>query len=61
MTVVEKFIIGKRCDIPMRRSKEKCKTLNGDHWKCHGNCDGCFCAIYKYSDGTESHSYLKND
>lgn len=56
----EKYIIGKRCDIPMRRSKEKCMTLNGNRWECHKNCDGCFCVIYKYNDGTEEHLYLRS-
>ncbi len=40
------FIIKRRCDEAMRRSKEKCRTPSGYKWKCTGECKTCICCIY---------------
>lgn len=55
---VEKFIIDKRCDEPMRRSKEKLNTPYHRPWKCTGKCASCVCCIATLSDGTEQHINL---
>lgn len=47
-----------RCDEPMRRSKEKCYTTAGIHWRCDKRCKECICAIRTISDGTEEHVNL---
>ena len=55
---VEKFIIRKRCDEPMRRRKEKLNTPYHRPWKCKGECTNCICCIVTLSDGTEQHLSL---
>ena len=48
-------IIDYRCDIPMKRSKEKGFIRPGVHWKCRENCRQCFCCIVKDENGNEHH------
>ena len=48
--------ISRRCDEPMRRSKERCNTPFHTRWKCTGNCAGCICCIEKDENGNERHS-----
>ena len=55
---VEKFIISKRCDEPMRRRKEKLNTPFHRSWKCTNKCTECICCIVTLSDGTEQHLNL---
>lgn len=55
MPKVEKWIIGRRCDESMKRSKEKCITPLYTRWKCNNDCKTCICCIYKINDGTEHH------
>lgn len=49
----------RRCDKPMRRSKEKCLTRSGEHWKCPGDCRGCLCCIEQDEDGNERHAHYE--
>ena len=51
-----KYIINRRCDEPMRRSKEQCYIRPGVHWSCTGKCKECICSIYKTNNGTEHHN-----
>ena len=48
-------IISRRCDYPMRRSKEKCNTPYHTEWHCTEDCRNCICCLIKYEDGTEAH------
>lgn len=48
-------IISRRCDIPMRRSKERCQTSMRRPWRCTGDCKNCFCCIQMDELGNESH------
>ena len=51
-----------RCDVPMRKSKERCLTPSLYRWRCTGECKTCFCAIRKDQYGNETHiGVLKND
>ena len=52
---VSKRIINRRCDEPMRRSKEQCYTRSGVHWRCTKQCKTCMCCIEKEYNGDESH------
>lgn len=52
-------IVRRRCDRSMRRSKEKGYIRTGAHWKCPGNCRGCFCCIEQDQDGNERHAGYK--
>lgn len=52
---VEKFIIKRRCDEPMKRSKEECRLPNGKRWRCTKDCRECICCIYTTDDGREAH------
>lgn len=54
----EKFIVNRRCDASMRRSKEKCYTPYHTDWRCTGECSNCICCIYKTNEGTEHHVNL---
>lgn len=50
------IIIRRRCDKPMRRSKESAENARGrKQWKCDGRCKECFCCIEQDVDGFESH------
>lgn len=49
------FIINRRCDVPMRRSKERCRTIYGDKWRCTGECKSCICCIYMADNFKEHH------
>lgn len=51
-----KYITSRRCDVPMRRSKERCRKPNGKPWRCTGECKSCICSIYKTDNGTEHHN-----
>ena len=53
-----KYITDRRCDIPMRRSKEQCTKPNGKPWRCTGECSECICSIYKTETGVEAHNNL---
>ena len=46
----KKTIINRRCDEPMRRSKEKTHR-----WKCTGKCKTCICGITIDQEGNEEH------
>lgn len=48
-------IVSRRCDEPMRRSKEKCITPFYRPWRCTEDCRNCFCCIQMDENGTESH------
>ena len=48
-------IVRRRCDKSMRRSKEKGYRITGNHWKCPGDCRGCFCCIETDDLGNERH------
>lgn len=48
-------IVSRRCDEPMRRSKEKCYTPRLRKWRCTEDCRNCICCIQKDENGTESH------
>ena len=52
------IIIGRRCDEPMRISKEQCITRQFTPWRCTKDCRNCFCCIEKNPDGTEEHVNL---
>lgn len=58
MPQVEKFIIRRRCDKPMRRSKEQCNTAFNRWWRCTGECKVCICCLITLDDGTEEHVNL---
>jgi len=49
------YVIDRRCDIPMRRSKEKCYTRYNKPWRCTKDCKNCICCLEKHKDGSESH------
>ena len=51
-----KHIISRRCDEPMRRSKEQGYTQYNRHWECTGDCKNCICSIYKTDNGLEYHN-----
>ena len=51
-----KYIKSRRCDEPMRRSKEQCDTPGRKPWRCTGDCKNCICSIYKTNNGTEHHN-----
>ena len=53
-----KYIQSRRCDEPMRRSKEQCYTPWHKRWKCTGDCKNCICSIYKTNNGVEHHNNL---
>lgn len=48
-------IISHRCDIPMKRSKQKGYIRPGVHWKCTKQCTQCICCILKDENGNEHH------
>lgn len=48
-------ITNRRCDEPMRRSKERCVTPARRPWRCTEDCKNCFCCIYKDELGNEAH------
>ena len=48
-------IISRRCDKPMRKSKERCNTPYYTRWKCKAKCDECICCIEKDENGMERH------
>lgn len=48
----KKTIIKRRCDVPMKRSKEK---AYGHRWKCNGVCKTCICCIVTNESGDEEH------
>ena len=48
-------IVRRRCDRPMRRSKEHGYKANGLRWKCPEDCKNCFCCIEQDQDGNERH------
>ena len=48
----------RRCDVPMRRQKEKCNTPFYKKWECSGECKRCICCIITLEDGTEEHVNL---
>lgn len=51
------MIIRRRCDKPMRKSKERA-FLPGDnriHWRCTENCKECICCIETDENGNEKH------
>ena len=50
-----RMIINRRCDEPMRRSKEKCNTPYHKRWKCNEDCKNCICCIQMDEQGNESH------
>lgn len=52
---VTKQVIKRRCDEPMRRSKERCNTPFNTRWKCTGDCKNCVCCIWMDENGNESH------
>lgn len=45
----------RRCDEPMRRSKERGFTASGKRWRCKGECKNCICCLETRYDGTEEH------
>ena len=45
-----KIVVHRRCDEPMRRSKEKTHR-----WKCTGKCKTCICCITIDQEGNEEH------
>lgn len=53
-----KYIKSRRCDEPMRRSKERGYIRPGVHWQCTGQCKNCICSIYKTNNGVEHHNNL---
>ena len=58
MHYASKYIISRRCDEPMRRSKEQGYIRQGVHWKCTNQCKTCICSIYKTNNGVEHHNNL---
>ena len=46
----KKIIIKRRCDVPMKRSKERTRR-----WKCNKDCRNCFCCIEMDNNGDEEH------
>ncbi len=46
----KKIIIKRRCDVPMKRSKERTRR-----WKCNGVCKTCICCIVTNESGDEEH------
>ena len=50
-----------RCDMPMRRSKERCITPSRTPWRCTMMCRDCPCAIIKEQSGEERHSGIAYD
>lgn len=52
---VTHIITRHRCDIPMRRSKERCWTPFDKRWRCTGDCTNCLCCIYMDENGNEHH------
>ena len=46
----KKTIIKRRCDIPMKRSKERTRC-----WKCNKDCRNCFCCIEMDNGEYEEH------
>lgn len=48
-------IIQRRCDEPMRRSKERCITPAYRKWKCTEDCRNCICCIQMDEQGNEAH------
>ena len=48
-------IVKRRCDVPMRRSKEKCITPRLRPWRCPEDCKNCICCIWMDENGNESH------
>ena len=47
------IIINRRCDEPMRRSKERCITPAYRKWKCSEDCRNCICCIQMDENGNE--------
>lgn len=45
----------RRCDEPMRRSKERCYTPSRRKWRCTEQCNNCVCCLEKRYDGTWEH------
>ena len=50
-----------RCDIPMRRSKERCVTPRRTPWRCTLMCRDCPCAIIKEQNEEERHIGIAYD
>lgn len=49
-------IIHRRCDEPMRRSKESARNARSlKQWKCDGRCKECICCIEQLISGEERH------
>lgn len=44
-----------KCDKAMKRSKEQCRTPQGEYWRCNKDCKSCICALFKKEDGTWEH------
>ena len=51
-----KYIVSRRCDKSMKRSKEQCNTPYHKPWRCTGECKDCICSIYKTENGIEQHN-----
>lgn len=47
-----KLIKHRRCDEPMKRSKDNAYRHN---WHCTGQCKTCICCIVMDSEGNEEH------
>lgn len=47
---LKKTIIKRRCDKPMKRSKERTRR-----WKCNKDCRNCFCCIEMDTSFDEEH------
>ena len=45
----------RRCDKPMRRSKERGFMASGRRWRCTEDCSSCICCLEKRYDGTWEH------
>lgn len=48
-------LIGYRCDVPMKRSKEHGYIRAGVRWRCTGECKTCICCLVKDDSGEEHH------
>lgn len=56
------YVIHRRCDEPMKRSKERCRKPNGERWECTGDCKNCICCIYMTQYFREHHvNFLKKE
>ena len=53
-----KLVTNRKCDVPMKRSKEKCNTANHTWWKCTKECSTCICGMYQTEEGDWHHNNL---